>query len=140
MDKTKSSQIRSFIKDTVIILLIVSLIRTVVFELFFVPTGSMIPTILEHELIFATKYNYGFSKYSFWPLPLPIFKGRIFSKEPERGDIVIFRPPHDLDTRYIKRVIGLPGDSVQLISGILYINGKAVKRENDGYFLLAIKL
>ncbi|MGI4776308.1 MAG: signal peptidase I [Janthinobacterium lividum] len=107
------------------------LIRIFVVELFFVPTGSMKLTILENDYIFSTKYSYGFSKHSF-PFSPPIFKGRIFATAPERGDIVIFRPPMKMDIRYIKRLVGLPGDKIQLIDDLIYINDQPIKREEMG--------
>ena len=107
------------------------MIRIFLVELFFVPTGSMKHTILEGDYIFSTKYSYGFSKYSF-PFSPPIFKGRILATQPERGDIIIFRPPHRMDMRYVKRLIGMPGDKIKLTDDLLYINDKPIKREEVG--------
>lgn len=104
------------------------MIRIFVMELFFVPTASMKATILENDYIFSTKYSYGYSKYSL-PFSPNIFNGRIFSSTPERGDIIIFRPPNNMNIRYIKRLIGLPGDKIQLINDLIYINDKPIKRE-----------
>ena len=106
-------------------------IRVFLVELFFVPTGSMKFTILEGDYIFSTKYSYGYSRHSF-PFSPPIFNDRILATQPERGDIVIFRPPHRMDMRYIKRLIGLPGDKIKLTNDVVYINDKPIKREEAG--------
>jgi signal peptidase I len=85
-------------------------------------------TVLEGDYLFSTKYSYGYSKHSF-PFSPPIFKDRIWSTQPERGDIVIFRPPHHMDIRYVKRLIGLPGDKIQLIDDVIHINDEPIIRE-----------
>ncbi|MEC4590682.1 MULTISPECIES: signal peptidase I [Nitrospirillum] len=114
---------------TVIYALIIALgVRTVAFEPFNIPSGSMIPTLLIGDYVFVSKFSYGYSRYSL-PLGLPLFHGRIFGSVPERGDVVVFRLPTDTSQDYIKRVIGLPGDRIQMIDGILHINGEPVKRE-----------
>ncbi|MDE1147940.1 MAG: signal peptidase I [Azospirillaceae bacterium] len=114
---------------TVIYALIIALgVRTVAFEPFNIPSGSMIPTLLIGDYVFVSKFSYGYSRFSL-PLSLPLFHGRVFGSVPERGDVVVFRLPTDTSQDYIKRVIGLPGDRVQMIDGILHINGEAVKRE-----------
>ncbi|WP_040620122.1 signal peptidase I [Rhodovulum sp. PH10] len=109
-------------------LLIALVIRTFLFQPFNIPSGSMMATLLVGDYLFVSKYSYGYSKYSF-PLSLPLFDGRIIGSAPERGDVVVFRLPKDDTTDYIKRVIGLPGDRIQMIGGVLHINGEAVKRE-----------
>jgi signal peptidase I len=106
-------------------------VRTVLFEPFSIPSGSMIPTLLVGDYLFVSKYSYGYSRYSL-PLGPPLFSGRIFGREPERGDVVVFKLPADNTTDYIKRVIGLPGDRVQVRHGLLYINEEPVKREPLG--------
>jgi signal peptidase I len=108
-------------------------IRVFVFEPYTIPSGSMIPTMLIGDYLYVHKSGYGISKYSF-PFVHPSFlKGRYFESQPERGDVVVFKVPQDTDTNYIKRLIGLPGDKVQVKEGILYINGVAVpqKRVDD---------
>jgi signal peptidase I len=85
-------------------------------------------TLLVGDYLFVTKFTYGYTRYSF-PFGLPYFSGRIFGSEPKRGDIVVFRLPRDDSTDYIKRVVGLPGDRIQMIDGLLHINGAAVTRE-----------
>lgn len=106
-------------------------IRAVAAEPFNIPSGSMKPTLLIGDYLFVSKYSYGYSRYSF-PLGLPLFEGRIWATEPERGDVVVFKLPTDNKTDYIKRIIGLPGDTVQVTNGRLYINGKIVERRQIG--------
>jgi signal peptidase I len=109
-------------------LIIALVIRTFLFQPFNIPSGSMIPTLLVGDYLFVSKYSYGYTHYSF-PFSPPLFHGRIFASAPERGDVVVFRLPKDDTTDYIKRVIGLPGDRIQMRDGLLYINGQPVKRE-----------
>ena len=98
--------------------------RTVLFQPFNIPSGSLIPTLLIGDYLFVSKYSYGYSKHSI-PFSPGIFSGRIFGSEPKRGDIAVFKLPKDNSTDYIKRVIGLPGDKIQVIGGVLHINGQA---------------
>jgi signal peptidase I len=116
------------IKSLLTVIIIALSIRILVFEPYFIPSGSMENTLLEGDYILATKYDYGYSKHSM-PFSPNLFDGRIFAKAPKIGDIIIFRPPHNMDIRYIKRLIGLPGDKIQLINDILYINDQKVPRE-----------
>ena len=109
-------------------LLIALVIRTFLFQPFNIPSGSMKATLLVGDYLFVSKYSYGYSHYSI-PFSPPLFSGRIFGSEPSRGDIVVFRLPKDDSTDYIKRVIGLPGDRIQMKDGLLYINDVPVKRE-----------
>lgn len=115
-------------------LIIALVIRTFLFQPFNIPSGSMMATLLIGDYLFVSKYSYGYSRYSF-PLSLPLFNGRIVGSEPERGDVVVFRLPKDDSTDYIKRVIGLPGDRIQMIGGLLHINGQPVKRERVGDYV-----
>ena len=109
-------------------LLIALVVRTVLFQPFNIPSGSLIPTLLIGDYLFVSKYSYGYSKHSI-PFSPPIFSGRLWGSEPKRGDIVVFKLPKDNSTDYIKRVIGLPGDRIQVRDGVLAINGAPVKRE-----------
>jgi len=95
---------------------------------FDIPAGSMAPTLLIGDYFFVSKFSYGYSRYSL-PFGLPLISGRILAHSPERGDDIVFKWPKDNSTDYIKRLIGLPGDKVQMKSGLLYINGQPVKRE-----------
>ena len=101
--------------------------RSLLIQPFYIPSSSMEPNLLVGDRIFVTKYSYGYSKHSF-PFSPPIFKGRIMHKNPERGDIVVFKTPADNRTDYIKRLVGLPGDKVQFISSNLYINSSEVMK------------
>lgn len=134
MQKKKTYGIWDSAKTFVYAILIALLVRTVAFEPFNIPSGSMIPTLLIGDYLFVSKYSYGYSKHSM-PLSLPVFSGRIFFSEPERGDVAVFKLPTDDETDYIKRLIGLPGDRIQMKSGRLYINGKIVKRERIDDFV-----
>jgi signal peptidase I len=102
--------------------------RTFLFQSFNIPSGSMAETLLIGDYLFVSKYSYGYSHYSL-PFSPPLFSGRIWSANPERGDVVVFRLPKDDSIDYIKRVVGLPGDRIQMINGLLHINGTPVKRE-----------
>lgn len=104
------------------------LIRSFLYTPFHIPSGSMKPTLLVGDYIFVSKFSYGYSKYSF-PLAPNIFSGRIFYEEPKRGDIIVFRLPTDTKIDYIKRLVGLPGDRIQVRGGKLIINGDILKTE-----------
>ncbi|QIG92814.1 MULTISPECIES: signal peptidase I [unclassified Bradyrhizobium] len=114
-------------------LIIALVIRTFLFQSFNIPSASMESTLLVGDYLFLSKYSYGYTHYSL-PFSPPLFSGRIFGSEPKPGDVVVFRLPSDDSIDFIKRVIGLPGDRIQMIDGLLYINGTAVKRERaDDY-------
>ncbi|MBR0894745.1 signal peptidase I [Bradyrhizobium tropiciagri] len=115
-------------------LLIALVIRTFLFQPFNIPSGSMKATLLVGDYLFVSKYSYGYSHYSI-PFSPNIFSGRIFGSEPNRGDIVVFRLPRDDSTDYIKRVIGLPGDRIEVKNGLLYINDEPIKRERLSDFV-----
>ncbi len=107
-------------------------IRSCIFEPYNIPSSSMVPSLLVGDYLFITKYDYGYSKHSF-PFSIPLIpKGRIFNNPPERGDVVVFKWPKDKKTDYIKRVIGIPGDTIQMIRGRLHINGIVTDREELG--------
>jgi signal peptidase I len=112
-------------------LLLALVIRTLLFQPFSIPSGSMRPTLLEGDYLFVTKWAYGYSRHSL-PFSPKIFSGRIWGSDPERGDVVVFKFPPNPALDYIKRVIGLPGDRVQVKEGVLFINGVAVPRQKTG--------
>ena len=97
------------------------------------PSGSMKPNLLVGDYIFVAKYSYGYSRYSF-PFGFNFFEGRFFFKSPKRGDVVVFRLPSDPDINYVKRLIGLPGDKIQVKEGVVYINDKKIEKNADGVF------
>jgi signal peptidase I len=125
--KKAAGGILDTIKTIVYAVLIALVVRTVAYEPFNIPSGSMVPTLLVGDYLFVSKFSYGYSRYSL-PLGLPLFSGRIFFHSPERGDVLVFKLPTDNSTDYIKRVIGLPGDHIQMKNGILNINGQPVPR------------
>jgi signal peptidase I len=107
--------------------LIAMVIRTVAFEPFNIPSGSMIPTLLIGDFVFVSKYSFGYSHFSI-PFSPPLFSGRVFGSYPHRGDVVVFRNTRNTSEDWIKRVIGLPGDHIQVKQGQLYLNGQEVPR------------
>jgi len=134
MAKKKSGGWLESLKTIVYAGLIAIGIRTVAFEPFNIPSGSMIPTLLVGDYLFVSKYSYGYSRYSM-PFGPDLFEGRIFGRLPERGDVAVFKLPRDTSQDYIKRIIGLPGDRIQVRNGILHVNGQAVKREFLGPYV-----
>jgi len=126
--KRSSGGLLETVKTIIYAVLIALVVRTVAYEPFNIPSGSMIPTLLVGDYLFVSKFSYGYSRYSL-PFDLPLFSGRILQFEkPQRGDVVVFRLPSDPSTDFIKRVIGLPGDKVQMRDSNLYINGQEVPR------------
>jgi signal peptidase I len=111
--------------------LIALLVRTFAYEPFSIPSGSMLPGLLVGDYLFVSKFSYGYSRYSF-PWSPKLFSGRILEGTPQRGDVVVFRLPSDPKIDYIKRIVGLPGDTVQVKAGRLHINGKMVERRRTG--------
>ena len=120
------------IKTVIYALLIAGLFRTLFFQPFWIPSGSMKDTLLIGDFLFVNKMAYGYSKYS-CPFALCPFSGRILFREPVRGDVVVFRHPTQ-NTDFIKRLIGLPGDTVQVKGGVLFLNGQEVPQSPDGIF------
>ncbi|MEP1205864.1 MAG: signal peptidase I [Rhizobiaceae bacterium] len=114
-------------------LLLALILRTFLFQPFNIPSGSMKPTLLVGDYIFVSKWSYGYSHHSL-PFSPKIFSGRIWGSDPERGDVVVFKYPSDTSKDYIKRIIGLPGDKVQLRESVVLINGKPVERNKQGEF------
>ncbi len=133
MAQSKPGGLIENVKTIVYAALIALGIRTFAYEPFNIPSGSMIPTLLVGDYLFVSKFSYGYSHFSF-PLSPPLFSGRIFGRLPERGDVVVFKLPRDTSTDYIKRIIGLPGDRIQMRAGHLYINDVEVPREPDGTY------
>ena len=113
------------IKTILYALVIALLIRTFLFQPFYIPSSSMETNLLVGDRLFVSKYNYGYSRHSF-PFSLNIIKERFYGKTPKRGDVVVFKTPSDNRTDYIKRLVGLPGDNVKFIDGDLHINGNQV--------------
>ena len=111
-------------------------LRSFVVAPFSIPSGSMLPTMAIGDYLFVSKWPYGFSRYSF-PLQVPSFEGRVLGRLPERGDVVIFKRPDAVGADWVKRVIGLPGDTVSVSGGIVILNGKAIHRQRVGKVTLA---
>ena len=133
MPERKSGGIRETFKTLIYAVAIALLVRTFLFEPFNIPSGSMKPTLLVGDYLFVSKFAYGYSRYSV-PLGLPLFSGRIFERLPQRGDVVVFKLPSDNKTDYIKRVMGLPGDRIQVLDGVVQINGAPVQLQRVGDF------
>ena len=123
--KNKGGVVTEFIKTILYALMLAGIIRTLLFQPFWIPSGSMKPTLLVGDFIFVNKYAYGYSKYS-CPFSICPISNRIFGRPPERGDVVVFRHPVN-GKDFVKRLIGLPGDLISLKSGELFINNKKVK-------------
>jgi signal peptidase I len=145
MARKATGGIGETLKTIIYAIVIALFIRTFFYEPFSIPSASMVPTLLVGDYLFVSKFSYGYSRYSL-PLGLPLFSGRIFFNEPHRGDVAVFKLPCDypqLDpasaaalrascdpsTDFIKRIVGLPGDKMQMKDGILYINGQPAKRD-----------
>ncbi|MEM7650534.1 MAG: signal peptidase I, partial [Pseudomonadota bacterium] len=124
-------ELSEFFKTALIAVFLAVLIRTFLFEPFNIPSGSMKPTLLVGDYLFVNKPAYGYSRYSF-PFGLAPLQGRVWDKEPERGDVIVFKLPTQPNIDYIKRLVGMPGDTVQVLDGRLYLNNKIVPREAVG--------
>lgn len=133
-NKSEAESAGSEFRETIVVivqaLLIALVFRTFLYQPFSIPTASMQPTLLIGDYVITSKFTWGFGRYSF-PFGLAPINGRLFERMPDRGDIAVFRPVPQSDP-YIKRVIGLPGDRIQMVSGILNINGVAVTRKEIG--------
>ena len=132
MKTKKQNSFLSNFKSVSLAVFIALLIRSFVAEPFNIPSGSMKPNLLVGDFIFVSKWSYGYSKHSL-PFSIPIITNKIFHKNPERGDVVVFKTPEDNRTDYIKRVIGIPGDKIRITNGQIIINGDKIirKRVND---------
>lgn len=128
-----SSGLAETVKTIVYAIIIALIIRTFFYEPFSIPSGSMIPTLLVGDYLFVSKFSYGYSRYSL-PLGMPLFTGCVMFTPPHRGDVVVFKLPKDPSVDFIKRIIGLPGDHVQMKDGVLYINDQPVKRDRIGVY------
>jgi len=129
--KPTDGGVLEFVKILVHAVIIAFVVRSFLFQPFNIPSGSLIPTLLVGDYVLVSKYSYGWSHFSL-PFSPNLFSGRIWGAEPKLGEIAVFKTPKDNYTDYIKRVIGVPGDHIQMINGILNINGKPVKRVPDG--------
>ncbi len=133
-DKEEAHPWDETIRTVVFAILLALVFRSLAFEPFHIPSSSMKDTLLIGDYVFVSKYSYGYSRYSF-PYGFPLFEGRIASdNRPQRGDIVVFRLPSNPRIDFIKRVIGMPGDKIQVIDSELYINGDLVPREMDSIY------
>jgi signal peptidase I len=131
MEKPKAGGLGETVRTVLYAVVIAMAVRTFAYEPFNIPSGSMKPTLLVGDFLFVSKFSYGYTRYSL-PWSLPLFDDRILKSEPERGDVVVFKLPSDTKQDYIKRLIGLPGDRIQVRGGILHINGEPVQREELG--------
>jgi len=129
--KTSANPFMETVSTVVWALGIAIVLRTFLFQPFHIPSGSMLPGLMKGDYIITTKYSLGYGKYAATPLPFPIKQGRLFESKPERGDVIVFRPEGD-NKNFIKRLVGLPGDQIQMQKGQLFINGERVKSENLG--------
>jgi len=130
-DILKQDGAGEFFRTAVLAILLALFIRTFFFEPFNIPSGSMLPTLQVGDYLFVSKTSYGYSRYSF-PLGLADFDGRVMEEKPLRGDVIVFKLPTNPSIDYIKRLVGMPGDRIQVIKGRLYINGDMVDREEVG--------
>jgi signal peptidase I len=127
----------SLARFVLLLFLCALLLRTFIVAPFSIPSSSMLPRLLVGDYLFVSKWSYGYSRYSF-PFGILNFQGRILDGVPERGDVVVFRYPGNRDEDLVKRVIGLPGDTIELRQGIVLLNGQALPRERIADFALAV--
>ena len=126
-EKKKEGSWAETLRTIIYALLIAFFVRTLAYQPFNIPSGSMIPTLLVGDYLFVSKFSYGYSRYAL-PLDLGFFSGRIFGSAPERGDIAVFRQPPSNRDDFIKRIVGIPGDRIQMIGGVFHLNGKPVDK------------
>ena len=134
--KSNESSFFEFIKTIFYAVIIAIIFRSLLFEPYNIPSGSMLPNLLIGDYLFVSKFSYGYSRFSFPFGVVPLPKNRVFAAEPERGDVIVFKLPSNTSINYIKRVIGLPGDRLQMKDGKLFLNGHLVNQYNDGKFKL----
>ena len=120
------------VKTILYALALAMVLRFTIAQPFRIPSGSMQPTLEVGDYIVVTKWSYGYGRFSFAPLEGLLPQGRLFGSQPQRGDVVVFRPQPEPDRDFIKRVVGMPGDRIQIINGLLHINGEPVERESLG--------
>jgi len=132
--RPQKSEWREFGGFLIRLVLIVVAVRTLVFATFSIPSESMLPRLMVGDYLFVQKWTYGYSRHSL-PFSLPAFSGRIFATMPQRGDVVVFKAPPLAEVDYIKRVIGLPGDTVQLRGGQVVLNGVVVPKQRIDDFV-----
>lgn len=128
MKKTNNNKLTDNLKTLGLAILAALTIRSFLFEPFSIPSGSMYPTLVVGDYLFVSKYSYGFSRHSF-PLSTPVVPKRIFYSSPKRGDVIVFKTPTDNKTDYIKRLIGLPGDTIKMVENEIFLNGKKIERK-----------
>ncbi len=132
--KSSSHWLKDNLKTLLIAGFIAISIRTIFFEPFYIPSGSMKDGLQTGDFVLVSKYSYGYSRHSF-PFGLAPIKGRIAAKQPERGDVIVFKLPTDTSINYIKRLIGLPGDTIQVKEGVVFINDKPVPKKKIADYL-----
>jgi signal peptidase I len=120
------------VKTILYALALAMVLRFTIAQPFRIPSGSMQPTLEVGDYIVVTKWSYGYGRFSFAPLEGLLPRGRLFGSQPQRGDVVVFRPLPEPDRDFIKRLIGLPGDRIQVINGAVHINGEPIERESLG--------
>lgn len=130
----KNETTKEMIRSLAIAIVLAFIFRSFLFEPFYIPSSSMKSTLLIGDYVFVSKYTYGYSKHSF-PFGIPFFEGRKFGNAPQRGDVVVFKLPSDTGVNYIKRLVGLPGDKIQVKDSILFINGQPLPRKKIENFI-----
>jgi signal peptidase I len=133
----KVSETRDFLTFLLKLGIFVFVLRSFVFAPFSIPSESMLPKLLVGDYLIVTKWSYGYSKHAL-PFSLPLIPGRVFASTPERGDVAVFKAPPGDETDYIKRVIGLPGDLIQIKGGQLFLNGAAVPKQRMADFIVPV--
>jgi signal peptidase I len=133
-NKAGESGWRETVRIVVHALILAMIVRVFFYQPFNIPSGSMKATLLVGDYLFVSKLSYGYSRYSF-PWGIIPFSGRVFGAEPKRGDVAVFKLPRDNSTDFIKRVIGLPGDEIEMRDGVLHINGQAVPKVRAGNYI-----
>jgi signal peptidase I len=133
-NKGNKETVNELVRSLIYAVIIAVAFRSLAFEPFYIPSGSMKSTLLKGDYVFVSKYSYGYSRYSF-PFGVEFFKGRLFYDKPERGDVVVFKLPSDPNINYIKRLIGVSGDRIQVRNGVLILNGEKMPRKRIDSFI-----